>query len=303
MCSCLVTTLKAAVDDDNLPRMGDVILTLSEPNGNKSAFQADANPDGEWTCISVGGDILDASGNSLGNRHAYTGRQMVYLDPNVTKVILRAGYKFVRFYRSTFASRTIYGWDRYHKFHPEITQFFIGKVWATDIGDVTPEEIVKALPNAVELSIRYKETPYDLTLDLSKVNFNAKLTALYIDDICIKGSLATIPKGCNELHCYGNDGEVTDVDIPALGFTLPRYMHFDGFHTTWESEMKANLVPFNIVAKLGDYVDACLNNFAKGTSPFPLSYILLTGTRTSASDAAVATLQNKGCTITITPES
>ena len=113
---------------------------------------------------------------------------------------------------------------------------------------------------------------------------NSKITECYLNELTLSGDLATIPSTCNFISLLNNNNS----------------------NFTWSSRASSS----KILAMIGnpkiDNVDKMLQDQAqcvKGYNESDSSMfktISATGPRTSASDAAIATLQQKGYTVAIT---
>lgn len=124
----------------------------------------------------------------------------------------------------------------------------------------------------------------NITGDVSNLTNMSNLTGLELKGSKVTGDLAKLPVKVQ----YASFTDVTS-------------------HFTWsERSESANIITLAGNPYLGEYVDAMLINqakcIAKPLSPDPWNTtISCVGNRTSASDAAVQTLQSKGYTVSIAP--
>lgn len=300
MSDCLVTTLKGVVDDPSLPHLGDIELGIVEGD-KKGAVKVSSTTGGK--IIAIGGNIVDSSGNSLGTEApipATNKDTTVLFDNKVTKVIIRCGYGVTTVCNADAYS---YRWLRdlgAMKYHRGLTRVSFGGVEYGFVTDISVAEALKIWPSAIAFCYSMPTETVDLSC------FSGSSTEWYVLLFAkLSGALADMGNAISEIILTGcTDEGVTDKDLAKVS---SRMLMLTGpsFSLTWESERAADLCPFALSSvRLGNYVDAMLINMAKGTKKdAPYTTISVIGTRTSASDDAVTTLQSKGWTITVTPES
>lgn len=123
-----------------------------------------------------------------------------------------------------------------------------------------------------------------VTGDLNSLSQMSKLKDATFKIASITGDLASLPSSCRLISLIGNSGSVTWSNRPSTATILA---------------IEGN-VPLGSIDKMLQNQAQCQVGF---TSSDPTSYksISVKGTRTSASDAAVSTLQQKGYTVSVTP--
>ena len=158
--------------------------------------------------------------------------------------------------------------------------------------------VVSGLVNTESLSL----TGNNLTGDLSAVSGLVNMTGCYLTMNKLKGNLNGLA-ACTKL---------VDARFPACNIvgdiaTLPKtmtYLEFTGKLSWSERPSTSNIIGFGGRIQI-DNVDKMLQDQAAcvaytGETPW-YKNINVIGARTSASDAAVATLQQKGYTVSVTP--
>ena len=142
---------------------------------------------------------------------------------------------------------------------------------------------LKTLTALTSLSLYNTQVPY--TGNIGELSALSKCTEILIKYSKLSGDLATLPSVCRFVSFDGDKGSVF----------------------TWsERPSSAKILAIQGTANLTN-VDKMLQDQAQcqvGFSASDASWyktIFITGTRTSASDAAVQTLQSKGYTVSITP--
>lgn len=143
------------------------------------------------------------------------------------------------------------------------------------------------LPDNILNNLKYvylREGSIIKDLDISLFQNNNVLTSFYTDGVNVSGDLSKISK-----TCYEFGARISKLQLTYTG--------------TRPSDSKCMAVYGN--TKLGNYVDAFLIDnakFAEGSKPsYKWRVIEITGTRTSASDAAVSKLQEFGLTVSVVP--
>ena len=140
--------------------------------------------------------------------------------------------------------------------------------------------------------------------DISSLANLTGLTTLNVPNIQV--DLAVVAKFSRLRNCTFKQGSCSG-DLSKLANSL-YFISFTGSTTslTWtERNSSANIIAIEGSPKV-DNIDKMLQDLANGKAAFPaeatyFKQITATGTRTSASDAAVQTLQSKGYTVSITP--
>jgi hypothetical protein len=123
-------------------------------------------------------------------------------------------------------------------------------------------------------------TQIPLTGEISALSTLSKCNTISLQYSKLTGDLAILPNACCEVYLYYNKGSVF----------------------TWSTRPSSAYIISLGGASLYSNVDKMLQDQAQcQVGPTANKTISATGTRTSASDAAVTTLQQKGYTVSITP--
>ncbi len=315
MSDCLVTTLKGVVEDDNLPHMGDLTFSVLNPSADLGAKKYLATMSvsfyKETKVVAIGGNFVDANGNSLGTTMTIAAYKNsvtdVFVGANTSKIIFRDALYSLRTIsvEKSMGASVLVGSTSQLKWRKDLVSTYIGGLlrltgklidlvntslsmlgWGAYLNDGEPitTTLLKKFTNAAYIEFSWLTLEGDLA-DLR----DSKVIYLFVSGCSgpnLKADLATLPAGCTRV--------IAEYTYTTINFS-------------WESERATTDSPMMLKdIKLGAYVDAMLINQAKLTGAFPSNVskiISVKGTRTSASDAAVATLQSNGWTITVTPES
>ena len=139
--------------------------------------------------------------------------------------------------------------------------------------------------------------------DIAALGKLSKVTWINLPNTQVGGDIAAL-KNMKELHEINfNGAQQVSGDIAVLPENILRVYLSKSNNVTWSTRPSSYSI-FNLEgANLGDSVDKMLINMANCTKKTTASNnkISVFGTRTSASDAAVQTLQSKGYTVSITP--
>ena len=145
--------------------------------------------------------------------------------------------------------------------------------------------------------------------DISAVSKLTNLTTLNLDNINVSGkidSLANLTKlsGLNSLKGLSLTGDMSKIPAGVNFLSLKDRKVTTNFTWTANSRKNATLlaiegnIPFDTASMDNMLIDQATCTF-KGSDAYPYTKtISVSGTRTAASDAAVATIQNMGVTIT-----
>ena len=138
--------------------------------------------------------------------------------------------------------------------------------------------------------------------DLSEISDLASLQTLYLP-LGVSGNVSSLAKmtALTHLQISNAIGDLSQLPANVIFTQLP-----NGNFTWSERPASSKVFAINVSPKI-DNIDKMLIDLAKcqsnitSSTPSWEKFISATGTRTSASDAAVQTLQGKGYTVTITP--
>ena len=315
MSDCLITTLKGTVDDAALPFMGEINLEVNgtSTSTDKSTFASIAINCGEAFKVVMHGGlgykvvnavITDESGTEFSFA---AGAGAVAVDNNVTSITIRARYSVKSFSigRSNFVNHRITITNDALKYQPLTSAHVEPARGIGYSGGIA--EFISQHPNLSTceyICYTAERIPVSTFLALKNVtvlrlngsNLSGSIDELYsMDTVNILGAMVML------------NGDLSG-DLAKLPVNLK---NFEGSSSssvwTWGERSSDGWPIAMFSVKLGSYIDKALIDMA-ACKQNPLSgYIsktmTLIGTRTSASDDAVATLQSKGWTITVTPES
>ncbi len=327
MSSCLKTTLKGVVDDDSLPRFGDITLIntkeyASDPICDRGpGFGIQAN--GAISLKAVDGEFLSTTDLSpLGSEITITptALTLVCVSKETTKVVIHdTNY-------NTLTSLVTEGREGIGNAGGHMNGVFEFAnlaelrarrgLWRLVFCAPTLRYVDDFSKLASIPSLRYVAyDDYDLTKHRTTKEVGAltQLTQLTLGRCTLDGDFADL-QGMTSLagiYYTASQGEL-NADLSVLPPQNVRIyvanVTTGGKMTqfTWKTTRASSASPITLegAAHMGDYIDAMLNNIVNCNGPMINGKVLrLVGTRTSASDAAVATLQSNGWTITVTPES
>lgn len=303
MSDCLVTTLKGVVNDDSLPYMGDFEIFVSSGDGYPRVTLQSSDL---TKVIAHGGNICETDGSAIGTECSFTGSKTIAFDANVTAFTVRSGYSLKTI--SANSQPEIIRMIRIPldalQYQKNLTTFGLcpSRNGASYTGSL--QEFFKKHPalNAVMLNdVATAETAQlswlALCPRLEVFSANASTIAGKIEDLAGNPALASLQLGYAKPKISG--------DLAKLPASMAYFVSHAGNKFTWSSR-STSLWPISFVyVNLGSYIDTMLINAAQCTAEntYPgltAKRMILYGTRTSASDAAVATLQAKGWTITVT---
>lgn len=299
MPSCLVTTLKGVVNDDSLLHMGDIVLKKVEDADNSKAVRLDFEYSSPVVCIAEGGNFLSESGSDLGKTVSFpAGGFSLYPNSSVTQIILRGGYnaRCLGLYgkvNSSPANFSLYA--GYLQFQPNMAQLNANNGSGfTLTGGLDVEKMSLSKISVFRL----------IQKELVPLKVFANLPYIYCLQLgnCAKGNISDLSSNTHleEVSISAPSGELTG-DLSALPKNLWYFSASTYDKYTWKGTRPASAKIINMYGvNLGDDIDAALINLAQCTAPKIVRAIQLFGTRTSASDEAVATLQGMGFTITVT---
>ena len=138
--------------------------------------------------------------------------------------------------------------------------------------------------------------------DIAALGNLTKLAQISLSNTQVSGDIAVLGN-FNELQEINFHNTQVSGDIAVLPRNILRVYLNKNNNVTWSTRPSSYSIFSLEGANLGDSVDKMLINMANCTNKTTTSNnkISVFGTRTSASDAAVQTLQSKGYTVSITP--
>lgn len=321
MGKCLITKLNESVNNDNLLKIGEFSISLNEiASPSESSQKIQVAFTGNSEVRNVNGNFTDSTlSNNTGKNISITNGDLnnIYVK-NVSSLICFGNKYGLR--QLTIPDNTGVTIDISQlKFCPILVTLFLGKATlqnSADIASITNLGILRYSGSSV------LDTKYIKNLPL--VEFNA------FNGSAVTGDVANIPRTIKWLTLDGTKvyGEFIPSNYPSLtsyiGLFRGNYVYGDiskigdaNFLTmsgnyskfSWKTERNNTykILAFEGSPNFGQDLDAMLINQAKCVVGFTSSdssfkkTITASGTKTSASDAAVATLQQKGYTVSITP--
>lgn len=306
MGSCLVTKLKGTVQNSNLLRVGELricVHKIDNPNGETQRINLNFTEDIKLEIIGDGyftnATLVSNLGKSL-TAKANT-ESLVYVSNGDFEIAILNKYALTKI-NTRNNKKTAIKYIADLKYSSSLS--YLGTNSVENIGYLSDIKSLKtltflAVSNAningslsdleslTNLSyIIIGNTSNKLTGNVSSLKAMTKLNTLAILNSDVTGDLATLPSTCRSATFDYHDTNVVFAwsSRPASSKIIA---------------IRGNPKLNNIDKMLQDQVN-CVVGF---TSADDASYkrIEVSGTRTSASDAALATLQQKGYTVTITP--
>ena len=330
---CLVTKLNGSVDNTSLLRIGEMRIGISKidsPNHWTQGFRITVN---KLTVLEIIGDGYFTDVNLTANNG-----KKITLDPNVSEKVYVSNGNFEVAILDKYALVSLFDYDEYSEGNSTYSQknksisdigFFKYSTALTSLGlsntnlsgdianlknltaltrielnntnlsgdianlkNLTALTILKLsntnisgdianLKNLTALTIlELSNTQIPLTGEISALSTLSKCSTISLSFSKLTGDLAILPDACCEVALYYNKGSVF----------------------TWSTRHSSAYIISLGGASLYSNVDKMLRDQAQcQVGPTANKTISATGTRTSASDAAVTTLQQKGYTVIINP--
>lgn len=301
MSDCLVTKLKGVVNDDSIGHMGDLrIPFVQNPTGTVNTNFTFIAKTGFTVLVEGAGNLLDSEGQSLGKAHSYAASgEKIYVDQDVSEVIVRAGYGLTQVSASgatvnkSTGKISLKSLAKYRSLEYISFRYPMGLTADGKLSDLKP------LTGLRELTLTDVST---VTGDLSDLKFAKNVVTLAFAGCAnIGGDVASLSDFKNLVTLTINYASTYYGDLSAIGPAV-KYIASEKRNVfTWIKGRDASYpIPRMINVNLGSYVDAALINLSQCFNTDTTRSISLYGTRTSASDAAVAKLQSMGWTVTVT---
>ena len=307
---CLVTKLNGSVDNTSLLRIGEMRIGISKidsPNHWTQGFRITVN---KLTVLEIIGDGYFTDVNLTANNG-----KKITLNPNVNEKVYVSNGNFEVAILDKYALVAIFDYDTYDEGNSTYSQknksisdigFFKYSTALTSLGlsntiisgDIANLKNLTALTrielNNTNLSgdianlknltaltnLKLSNTQIPLTGEISALSTLSKCSTISLSFSKLTGDLAILPDACCEVGLYFNKGSVF----------------------TWSTRPSSAYIISLGDASLYSNVDKMLQGQAQcQVGPTANKTISATGTRTSASDDAVATLQQKGYTVKINP--
>lgn len=310
---CLVTKLQGVINNDNLLKLGEFRIKVTEtnsPSADSQGITLSFSKDSVVEIIGNGYFTDQTLQQNLGNSMNFTANEakLIYISNGNYYISIKDKYSLLQFNTSV-------------KAYPE---FNINDLRFSKVVNIESysNKLSGDLSAFIDNSLNYVVLiNTSVSGDLSTLNLNS-LTRLDINSKLIRGNTSKLANSLNlqylSLNNTSVDANLEDIkNLPIISTaflgrnvigdlsTIPNSIKsVSGFgKVTWTSDRPTSAYIPNIENfNLGNDVDRMLNNLAKcQDNGYGTKYIKCSGTRTSASDAAVATLQQKGYTVSITP--
>ena len=323
MNKCLVTKLSGTVNNSSIRKLGEVVLHISaidSPNATSQKLKLGVSKDVELEIVGNGyftdSGLSTNKGKTMTALAALNPFAEVYFSNGDYDISIKNKYAINYMDAPSPVSLNI---DEL-SYSKDLTQLTLASKKVT--GDISA---VKDLTALTQISLQNSQ----VTGDISAVKDLTALTQILVQGTKISGNISELGKLNKLLYCY-IDNLKGDVSVLAKTSELIRFstnhsslfgdlslaaknLNFFGCILSDDSKFTWNTTRSSdskIMALQGavamDNIDAMLINQANCTKDITSSNsifktIALIGTRTSASDAAVQTLQSKGYTVSITP--
>lgn len=286
MNKCLVTKLNGSSNNSELLRLGEMRIGISKvdsPNHWTQGFSIIVN---KLTVLEIIGDGYFTDVNLT----ADNGKKIT-LNPNIQQKVYVSNGNFEVAILDKYALVFIADYDTYSTGNSTYSQknkslsdigifkYSTALIWIdlpnTQIsGDIAN---LKTLTALTRLLVYNNQTP--LTGEISALSTLSKCKTMSFAYSKLTGDLAILNDACDEVALYFDKGSVL----------------------TWSTRPSSAYIIALGSAPLSSNVDKMLQDQAQCKVGKPTKkFISVTGTRTSASDEAVATLQQKGYTVSIT---
>ena len=311
MGKCLVTKLKGIVNNDSLLKIKEMpisAINVNVPDGQLNPYILKFIV--AWdTSLRIAGEgyftnstFTENNGKELALLGSESNWQNITISKNGDfKVIVADKYaiRSLETFSSDYPSKFSFNIEDF-KYCKDINIISLDK--ATVVGDLS------ALANLTSLTkFRFSEISNNVTGDISSFAACTLLTDLFVPSHFVSGDLANFANLDNLINLSCKYTKVSG-DLAKLPKRV-RYASFyeDYKHFSWSSrDSSYSIVALEGNPNLGSYVDKMLIDQAQcqagalDQQPWN-TQITAMGTRTAASDTAVATLQQKGYTVSITP--
>lgn len=327
MGKCLVTKLAGTImDNDNLLRLGEMRIKIgkvSDPTSDSQCFGINVTQDTKLEIIGNGyftdSSLTENKGKELTiTSFSSPGRQTkVYYSNSDIEIAVLGKYAISNFhFENNFSGNLSFNIENV-KYSKALT--YISGNKSQIYGDIIN---LKDLTNLISISLDNTQVYGDIaniskltnlsTLklrgmqvygDISNFANLTNLNTLGIDCTKVYGDISVFKNlaNLNQLSFKDVNGVFGDIG------TLPDNVLFfsaNNGNFTWNTSSRTYILAIEKVKC--DKIDAFLNDMATKTAKFGgeeswWKTISLVGTRTSASDAAIQTLQSKGYTVSITP--
>lgn len=298
MAQCLVTKLKGKVNDSSLLKLGEMRLSINKDITPKGVTRSLLVSFKESTVIEALDGYFTDSGlsNNLGKTSNYLAdEQKSFTVSNEDCTISLNKYLLKSISRNDYVDKM--------QLNLDIADFKYSSLTVINLPNaVKVSGDISALSNLTGLT-QVDLSNSQVSGDIAALGKLSKVTWINLPNTQVGGDIAAL-KNMKELHEINfNGAQQVSGDIAVLPENILRVYLSKSNNVTWSTRPSSYSI-FNLEgANLGDSVDKMLINMANCTKKTTASNnkISVFGTRTSASDAAVQTLQSKGYTVSITP--
>ena len=305
MAKCLVTKLNGSVDNNELLRIGEMRIKVESVESPTKDTQGFGVAFAEPTTVEIVGDGYFTDNTLTENK----GKSMVVsslqgvIVSQATTVAIINKYKLLSLH-VFIPSGNPYGENKVLnledlKYSTPLTSLNLSRMQVS--GDIAN---LKSLTSLTVLYLRFTQ----VSGDIANLKNLTALTSLNISSTKVSGDIANIyfairgtTKTFNIAYCDNLSGDLASIPNNILFLNSSE----GNSKFTWtKGSSRTNILA---CAKLHcTNIDDMLNDMANMTASFAgqevyYKTIGLIGTRTSASDAAVQTLQSKGYTVSVTP--
>lgn len=281
MSKCLLTKLNGIVENPRLPKLEECVI---EFNGKGSVNLA---LNEESTIRVVDGVFSDSTySQNNGTSKTVSSLEFQYILPTGSSALLFLPKKKIT---SLIPSNCSFDFNQM-LYMPNLVNPGCGSS-CVPINKLDIQEFFSKY-NALTFQFSSKVVKGDIAGLRDKVT-----TWIRLEGMDIYGDISNITSNADQIFLSG-----TKIGGELSSLTCEQCMFFNNGQFTWKNTRPSSkkILPLIGNANLGDDVDAMLINQANcvvGTN----KTISVLGNRTSASDAAVATLQQKGYTVSVTP--
>lgn len=294
MSKCLVTKLSGVVSNNKLAKIGELAFPLDE---NITSIEYASNVDA--TLRIADGTFEDGSDSKFVNLSEWKTilkfsrkKDAILFVPNKKDIIIFSVNTDNKSYNSPLSFNDLH--------------YMTSLKYFSSVGNKSLTGDISLLPDSI-ISIQLSDTSISGNIG----TMTARPQDLRIDNTSVKGDITSVlnktyyfsAKGITGL--YGDLSKVSTEGISNS--SVPFYSTIGNY--SWSDRPTSAMIVALEGPNLGNYVDKMLQDQANCKVPEKLSEaqqswykaISVKGTRTSASDAAVTTLQQKGYTVSITP--
>lgn len=287
MGKCLVTKLNGVVENNSLLKIGEmriIMKRIASPSYMSQGFTVTFTEDVLLEIIGDGYFTNETLSENKGKTKKFLANQMYsfWVSNGDYEISIPNKYAIANIYFYPMPENGTLSEEQLYSKATDLSYFkYSKKMNAISIQSKESTGSLDDLAECLSLSNITLSKAINIYGNISSLS---KLTALkrlsLIDNQKITGDLASLP------------GNVFLVDAQTGGI----------FSWVTTRPSSANIISMRLV-NLGTYVDNMLINQANCTAPSDQTdkTIQCIGTRTSASDAAVQTLQSKGYTVSVTP--